>query len=147
MSVLVACRGLAHETASEVDHHPITTLTRSVSYLEALAYWQVQDPSKWEAITSLHGRPWGDLVNEAISDPLACKTLAEALGTLGRSCDELAIWYAGFPDEIPNVATPGEFERVLEEQLVAGNLEPAVRMIRLSPRRQKFDERSRTANS
>jgi hypothetical protein len=40
MSVLVACRGLAHEAASEVDHCPISSLIRPVSYLEGLAVWK-----------------------------------------------------------------------------------------------------------
>lgn len=132
MSVLVACRGLARRAASEFDRRPIATLSRAKSYLEALALWQVPDLLAWEAITTCLGRSWGDLVNDATADLEARKTLVEALSTIARSCDELALWYAGFPDDVPCVATPSEFERVVEEQLATGDLEPAVRMVRHS---------------
>jgi hypothetical protein len=55
--------------------------------------------------------------------------LVQVLGSLARGCDEVAIWYAGFPDDVPTATSPEEFDAIVNAQLVAGELEPAVRLV------------------
>ncbi len=129
MSVLVACRGLNTSFAADVEHVPIPRLHLRASYDEALAAWGAARLESWSAVLGWRGRSWGDLVNDAVADPSARALLVQVLGSLARGCDEVAIWYAGFPDDVPTATSPEEFDAIVNAQLVAGELEPAVRLV------------------
>ena len=128
MSVLVARRGAeSAEIASVFQCVPIDRLHLRASYEEALAAWGAARSESWSAVLGWRSRPWGDLVNDSRADASARASLVRVLGELARASDELAIWYAGFPEDVPAVSSPEEFEAVVSEQLAAGELEPAAR--------------------
>jgi hypothetical protein len=127
MSVLVVAKNLG--PAPTVERVPVAELHRPLSYTEALAFWGASSISSWAAVVTWNNQDWDDLVNEAANDDRSRSVLVEALVNLAENSEELAIWYAGFPDDVPVVHSPGEFGRVLDEQLSSGELEPSVRLI------------------
>lgn len=73
---------------------------------------------------------WDDLINDSIEEATHVHALLAAFDQITSTSDEVALWYAGFPDEIPIFSgRPSEFGRMIAAQLAAGELEPAVRMI------------------
>jgi hypothetical protein len=129
VSVLVACRGLDSSIANDLEHVPIPRLHLRAPYDEALAAWGAARPETWSAVMGWRGRSWGDLVNDAVADASARALLVQVLGSLARGCVEVAIWYAGFPDEVPTATSPGDFDAIVNAQLAVGELEPAARLL------------------
>ena len=125
MSVLVTCRGL--DPSQEIESVPIREMRPATSYEEALDYWGVSDPGEWVALPAWRNRLWDDLLRDALDGG---EHLVHALRLLAGKCDEVAIWYAGFPDEIPVTTDPNEFVEAIAAQVETGELEPAARLIR-----------------
>jgi len=136
MSVLVACRGL-RAAPHQVESVPVSGMSPSTSYQEALAYWGVENPEEWVAVPTWDAVLWDDLLRDALASREGLLRLKEALALLAASSDEAAIWYAGFPDEVPVASDPDEFARLVGAQVVAEDLEPAARMIRRKPPTRK----------
>ncbi len=132
MSVLVACRGL-HAASHNIESVPVSGLSTSSSYEEALAYWGVQTPEEWVAVPTWDAVLWDDLLRDALEGQEGLLRFQEALRLLAESSDEAAIWYAGFPDEIPITSDPDKFAKMAAAQVAAGDLEPAARIIREPP--------------
>lgn len=130
MSVLVTCRGLRCAPDPDLVRCPVVSLRLPADYLSALATWGISDVDSYEALVAFRARTWCDHVADAIADPARRASLVHSLGELALSCDELAIWYAGFPDEIPIVNSPTGFESLIDAQLAAGEWEPSGRCVR-----------------
>ena len=132
MSVLVACRGL-HMASHAIESVPVSGMRPSASYEEALTYWAIENLDEWVAVPTWEARLWDDLLRDALQDHEGLLRFKEALRLLAASSDEAAIWYAGFPDEIPVTNDHDEFAEMVAAQVAAGDLEPAARMIRGTP--------------
>ena len=131
MSVLVACRGLnLGAVSTAVGSVQISDMRLRTSYDEALDCWAVDEPDAWVAVLTWNNRLWDDFLNDALDGGEHLLRFKSALALLAASCDEVAIWYAGFPDEIPIADGPEEFAEAVAAQVATGELEPAVRMIR-----------------
>lgn len=131
MSVLVM-----FDSATLIDGFeslPVSELSSSSSYREALEYWGEDDILRWVAVTDCHGRSWDDLINWAIEEAEGVRLLKNSLVLLAQSCNGMAIWYAGFPDDIPLAEGPDEFVDLVISQLLKGEVEPAARMITPRP--------------
>lgn len=127
MSVLVVCRGL-QSTLSDIEVEPVAELPRASAYQEALQFWGRSGKDNWVAVLSWQGVSWGDLVNEALLSSRGCERIVSALGDIARASQEVAVWYAGFPDDVPVARDVAEFERILAIQIRSGDLEPAARI-------------------
>lgn len=127
MSVLVACQDF--QAADEgVVAIPVASLTRAEAYSAALGHWGLRDLDRWVALVEWRGRSWDDWVNEAAWDAEVRNELVAALGWLADHSQGIAIWYAGFPDDVPVALNTGEFRRLVDQQLAEHDLEPAARL-------------------
>lgn len=121
------CRG--YRGPGESGAVPIEDLQRPASYRDALTHWGSGDAG-WVAILTCRGRAWDDWLNDALEDDAARDRLVRDLRRLAGDSEEIAIWYAGFPDGILVTGSPAEFASSIDAQVYAEELEPAVRMVR-----------------
>ena len=87
------------------------------SHADAIAHWG-HTVEQWAAVAGFGGRVWDDHVRDAITEDDGRSLFAtlEGLRMIAEVADELAIWYAAFPDEIDVVGTPDAFCRTVELQ-------------------------------
>ncbi len=131
MSTLVLRNGLNKGWAPRFEVEPLAEVTIAGCYDGALEHWGHTAPYGWSALTSLDGRHWDDHIDDCLTgSPQTLVDFANALRELAGHCREMAIWYAGFPDELQVVDSPEAFAAIVAEQLAAGDNEPAVRMVR-----------------
>lgn len=128
MSILVVHR-CAAPTTDQVQSVLLSALGKRTQYLEALDSWGVERDD-WRAVTECHAQTWDALLRSALQSASGLQRLRKALLHLAEGSREVAMWYAGFPDEVPVVNTPLEFANLIVAQVLDGDLEPAARMTR-----------------
>lgn len=127
MSVLVTCQRF-RPAGEDVETTSVASLARPDAYLAAFERWGIGDVDNWVALPQWRGRSWDDWVNEAAWETETRRELVDALGWLADHSDGIAIWYAGFPDDVPLAADAAESCRLVYQQLAAHDLEPAARL-------------------
>ena len=130
MSVLVAGRSVDGAWPDAARWLPIAQVPLRRDYVHAIASWGLAEQQGWAAILDWDGATWSDLVNRAADGCDPDGELLVALGALAGACSDIAIWYAGFSEDIPAVDSPAELVALLRQEVGAGELEPAVRMRR-----------------
>ena len=133
MALIVAGIGLSQSGAVRSPRfslRPLAELGRyGVSYRDAARYWGWSE-SKLVAVELEGERCWDDLVDAGVADRERLTELAQPLEALASTALEMAMWWAGFPDEVPVVETPHQFVREVLRQVEAGAFEPACRLRR-----------------
>lgn len=122
MSILVCLR--LGDGASPVSPEDVKlTGVQHKDAVSALAAWGLSNELvQWrEAFPDAFANSWESALLEERNRGRG----VNALMRMARQGTGLAIWYAGFPDDVPRVSTPEEFVAEVESQLASGEDEPA----------------------
>lgn len=129
MSTLFLCRAKERSPIVGAVLKPVSSIPLNSAYYDALDCWGCRAAEYWLALEQLNGLTLDDCIHESIEDEAAREMFCGVLLRLVSQCDEAALWYAGFFEDIPRVANPADFVSVVRAALTAGELEPSVRLV------------------
>lgn len=130
MSTLFLCRATGPATLHGASLRPLGLIRLNIPYLQAIRHWGSDPTASWLVLEALDGLTLDDHISRSIEREDARERFCERLLHLTSQCREAALWYAEFSDGLRTVGSPEELVMAVREALIAGEHEPAVRMIR-----------------